>query len=49
MAESQVPAFYKEAVLRPLLKKPGLDADELKKLSSRFELAFYFKDLGKGE
>ena len=28
LADAHVPAFYKEAVLRPLSKKPGFDADE---------------------
>ena len=33
LAEANVPAVYKEAVLRPLLKKPGLEADDLKTIA----------------
>ena len=47
LAESHVPAFYKEAVVRPLLKKPGLEADELKNYRPVSNLPFISKILEK--
>ena len=43
LAEAHVPAFCKEAVLKPLLKKPGLDADELKNYCPVSNLLFISK------
>ena len=47
-AEAHVPAFYKEAVLRPLLKKPGLDADELKNYIALFQICLLSQRYWKG-
>ena len=37
-----VPKSYKEAIVKPPLKKSGLDVIELKKLQTYFQLAIYF-------
>jgi hypothetical protein len=39
ITESYVPATFRKAVVRPLLKKPGLDQNVLKKLQTSFKLA----------
>ena len=37
ITESYVPATFRKAVVRPLLKKPGLDQNVLKKTSDQFQ------------
>jgi hypothetical protein len=43
LAESIVPEVFKNALVRPLLKKTNLDREELKKLSPSVQFNFSFE------
>ncbi|XP_062603507.1 uncharacterized protein LOC134265286 [Saccostrea cucullata] len=47
LTDSNVPAVFKQAIVRPLLKKPGLDKDNLKNYRTVSNLSFISKILEK--